>query len=140
MTVREVTLALKKRYKEMNGERFFTEKALLSALFEKNGLDRNLPLVLPEMNLEEALLQALDADLAALLSGYPIQYYLGTEFFCGEEFVFTYSKMLDKVCQVFLRGKIDNNRPSFVRGQICTYSFFNTIKIHNYSLLICFYI
>ena len=87
MTVREWTKKVKETYRNQKGERFFSEKALLSALFEKNGLDRNLPLVLPEMKLEEALLQALDADLAALLSGYPIQYYLGTEFFCGEEFL-----------------------------------------------------
>ena len=38
MTVRELSFEIKKQYKIKDGERFFSEKALLSALFEKNNL------------------------------------------------------------------------------------------------------
>ena len=86
MTVREATLALKKRYKEKNGERFFTEKALLSALFENLGLGKNAPLLYGEKPLSQEEEETLFADADRLLEGWPIQYYIGSEFFCGEEF------------------------------------------------------
>ncbi len=87
MTVRELSLLVKKAYRNKDGERFFTEKALLSALFEKNGLDRSLPLIDPDLALTEELERAFLSDLDRLLSGEPLQYYLGTEFFCGREFL-----------------------------------------------------
>lgn len=87
MTVREISLAIKHTYRNYEGERFFTEKALLSALFEKCGLGKNAPLCCPERELSEEICRRLSDDAAALLEGYPLQYYLGTEFFCGEEFL-----------------------------------------------------
>ncbi|MBR4287901.1 MAG: peptide chain release factor N(5)-glutamine methyltransferase [Clostridia bacterium] len=87
MTVREASLAVKKIYKIQKGERFFTEKALLSALFEKRGLGKNAALNEPEKALSEAEEKKIFSDAEMLLSGYPIQYYLGTEYFCGEEFL-----------------------------------------------------
>ena len=87
MNVRQWAKHAKEEHQNQKGERFFSEKALLSALFEKNGLDRNLLLNAPEQSLEEEKICHLERDLALLLSGYPIQYYLGTEFFCGEEYL-----------------------------------------------------
>ncbi len=87
MTVREVSLAVKNIYKIQKGERFFTEKALLSALFENCGFGKNAVLNQPETLLSESEEKKIFADANKLLSGYPIQYYLGTEFFCGEEFL-----------------------------------------------------
>ena len=87
MTARQLKRAIHTKFENQAKERFFTEKALLSALFEKNGLDRNLPLIAPETELEDSLAEAILSDADALLSGLPIQYYLGTEFFCGEEFL-----------------------------------------------------
>ncbi len=84
MNVREFSLLVKKEYKSKNGERFFSERALLSALLQKAGLDRNLPLTDPLFSLERE--GEMKKGLEALLSGYPLQYYLGTEFFCGLEF------------------------------------------------------
>lgn len=87
MTVRELSLAIKKIYQTDEGERFFTEKALLSALFEKNGFGRNAPLLCPEKSLSDAETNQILEDAEALMKGLPIQYYLGTEYFCGEEFL-----------------------------------------------------
>lgn len=84
MNARELSLLVKKEYQLKNGARFFTERALLSALFEAYGLDRNTPLNTPELVLGRA--EEMKADLEKLLQGYPIQYYLGTEWFCGYEF------------------------------------------------------
>lgn len=84
MNAREFSLLVKKEYQSKNGARFFTERALLSALLEKHGMDRNAPLTSPELLLAKE--NELKADLEKLLCGYPIQYYLGTEWFCGNEF------------------------------------------------------
>ena len=85
MNAREFSLLVKKEYRSGNGARFFTERALLSALLEKYGLDRNAPLSSPEIILEKE--EKMRADLEMLLGGYPLQYYVGTEWFCGEEFL-----------------------------------------------------
>ena len=87
MTARQLKRAVHTKFENQAKERFFTEKALLSALFEKNGLDRNLPLLAPDTELGEALTETVLSDADSLLSGLPIQYYLGTEFFFGEEFL-----------------------------------------------------
>ncbi len=87
MTIKEISLAVKTEYKKESGARFFTEKALLSALFEKNGLDRNEAMLNPEKEVSSEIEKKIFSDLSSLLSGEPIQYYLGTEFFCGEEFL-----------------------------------------------------
>ena len=49
MTVRELSVWIKKRYKEKKGESFFSEKALLSALFERNELDKDVLLNAPNL-------------------------------------------------------------------------------------------
>lgn len=85
MNAREFSLLVKKEYRSGNGARFFTERALLSALLEKYGLDRNAPLSSPEIILEKE--EEMRSDLEMLLGGYPLQYYVGTEWFCGEEFL-----------------------------------------------------
>ena len=41
MNVREFSLLVKTEYKKQNGERFFSEKALLSALFENAKREQN---------------------------------------------------------------------------------------------------
>ena len=87
MTLRQWILGAKKQYQEQKGARFFSERALLSALLEKNGIDRNAPLSDPSKVLSEACLSDLNRDLALLLDGHPIQYYLGTEYFDGLEFL-----------------------------------------------------
>ncbi|MBQ3074990.1 MAG: peptide chain release factor N(5)-glutamine methyltransferase [Clostridia bacterium] len=84
MNVRDFSLLVKKEYRCKNGARFFTERALLSALLEKHGLDWNAPLISPELVLTKEA--EMKVDLEKLLLGYPIQYYLGTEWFCGYEF------------------------------------------------------
>ncbi len=87
MTLREWIFRAKTTYQEQKGARFFSERALLSALLEKNGLDRNALLYTPDRVLSEELSSHLDGDLALLLDGYPIQYYWGTEYFDGLEFL-----------------------------------------------------
>lgn len=84
MNVRDFSLLVKKEYRCKNGARFYTERALLSALLEKHGLDRNAPLISPELVLPKEA--EMKVDLEKLLLGYPIQYYLGSEWFCGYEF------------------------------------------------------
>jgi len=86
MNAREFSLLVKNEYKKQNGERFFTERALLSAILEKNGFSRNAPLMTPDMLLNREREEAVIRDLHCLLKGYPLQYYLGTEWFCGYEF------------------------------------------------------
>ncbi len=87
MTLREWILRAKIEYQEQKGARFFSERALLSALLEKNGLERNAPLMTPDLVLSRELASLLNRDLALLLKGYPIQYYLGSEYFDGLEFL-----------------------------------------------------
>jgi len=86
MNLRQLSVAVKQAYKKQEGVRFFTERALLSALLEKNGLDRNALLLHPEQPLSAETEQQILSDLQKLLRGEPIQYYLGTEYFCGLEF------------------------------------------------------
>lgn len=86
MNLKEFSLAVKKEYQNQNGERFFSERALLSALLEKAGFHRNAPLLSPDEEILPSLEEKMLSDLVKILSGYPIQYYVGTEFFCGEEF------------------------------------------------------
>ncbi|MBR2616329.1 MAG: peptide chain release factor N(5)-glutamine methyltransferase [Clostridia bacterium] len=85
MTVRELKQAVKKRYGEENGARFFTEGALLSALFEKCLPSRSGALNEPWVTLSEEVCARILQDLERLLRGEPLQYYLGTEYFCGLE-------------------------------------------------------
>ena len=87
MTARALRELVRAAYREGNEERFFTEKALLSALFEKNGLPREMALTSPDAPIPPQTEAAIRADLTRLLAGEPIQYYLGSEFFCGEEFL-----------------------------------------------------
>ena len=87
MTVREWRQIVKKEYKEQLGERFFSEKALLSALLKKNDLPQDILISKPNEVLSDAILEKLLKDKDLLLSGYPIQYYLGSEWFCGLEFL-----------------------------------------------------
>lgn len=82
MNVREFSLLVKTEYKAKEGARFFSQRALLSALLEKAGLDAHAPLTAPFATVGDQALR----DLQRLLEGYPLQYYLGTEFFCGNEF------------------------------------------------------
>ncbi len=86
MTVRELRIEIKKAYQEQKGELFFTERALLSALFEKNGIPREA-LFSPDFSVCESVAQKVLQDAFSLLDGEPLQYYLGTEYFCGEEFL-----------------------------------------------------
>ena len=87
MNVREFSLLVKTEYKKQNGARFFGERALLSALLEKHGFQRNAPILTPELRIKPESEPLLCRDLERLLKGYPIQYYLGTEWFCGYEFL-----------------------------------------------------
>lgn len=86
MKLRDFSLLVKKEYVKMNGERFFTERALLSAILEKHGFSRNETLLHPELELSPEREEGMKRDLSLLLSGEPIQYYIGTEWFCGNEF------------------------------------------------------
>ncbi len=86
MNLKEFSLAVKKEYQNQNGARFFSERALLSALLEKAGFHRNAPILFPEEEIPPRLEKKMLSDLEKLLTGYPIQYYIGTEIFCGEEF------------------------------------------------------
>lgn len=112
MTLKELSFAVKKEYQKRQGARFFTEKALLSALLEKNGMDRNEVLKNPEKSLlpeeEKAILSSLDR----LLSGEPIQYYLGTEFFCGEEFLVAPEVLIPRPETELLVEKAEKFAPS----------------------------
>ena len=83
MTVKEFSLLVKKEYKERNGERFFTEKALISAILEKNGFSRFAPLETPGLALSKDQEDKMRGELDSLLSGHPLQYYLGNQYFCG---------------------------------------------------------
>ncbi len=87
MNLKEFSLTVKKEYFNQNGARFFSERALLSALLEKYGFHRNAVLLSPEKHLTAFEEKEMQSDLQRLLSGYPIQYYIGTELFCGEEFL-----------------------------------------------------
>lgn len=87
MNVRDFSLLIKNEYIQRNGARFFTERALRSALLEQNGFHRDAPLLTPNMDVDPVTEKKLRSDLARLLNGYPIQYYLGSEWFCGLEFL-----------------------------------------------------
>lgn len=87
MNVREFSLLVKKEYRNQNGARFFDERALLSALLEKNGFHRNALLLMPQLDLPPEREAQMKGELSRLLEGYPLQYYLGTEWFCGNEFL-----------------------------------------------------
>ncbi len=87
MNVREFSLFVKTEYRKENGARFFDERALLSALLEKHGFHRNAPLMTPDLALDPEREAEMKKDLSKLLGGFPIQYYLGTEWFCGYEFL-----------------------------------------------------
>ena len=87
MNLKEFSLTVKKEYRNQKGARFFSERALLSALLEKAGFHKNAVLLTPEKEILPSVEKTLLSDLDKLLSGYPIQYFLGSEFFCGEEFL-----------------------------------------------------
>lgn len=86
MTAREFSLWVKEQYRKKE-VRFFTEKALLCALFEKNELARTLALTDPDFLLFDELCEKMKGECRRLLEGEPLQYYLGSEYFCGEEFL-----------------------------------------------------
>ncbi len=96
MNLREFSLLLKTEYKKQNGARFFHERALLSAILEKHGFDRNGAMLTPEFVLEGEREEQMRLDLAKLLQGYPIQYYLGTEWFCGYEFAVAHDVLIPR--------------------------------------------
>lgn len=96
MTLKELSFTVKKEYQEKEGARFFSEKALLSALLQKHGFDRSQVLLDPEKALSPETQEAILKDLASLLAGEPIQYYLGTEFFCGEEFLVSHEVLIPR--------------------------------------------
>ena len=87
MTVQEFVRTVKLMFRERGGEAFFTETDFLRALWEKNGFPRDVRLTRPERELTEAEESCLFADAARLLDGYPVQYYLGSEFFDGREYL-----------------------------------------------------
>ena len=87
MTVQEFARTVKLMFRERGGEAFFTEKALLLALFEKNGFPSDARLTQPDRPLSPEEEKRLLADCTRLLSGYPLQYYLGSEFFDGREYL-----------------------------------------------------
>ena len=86
MNLKTFSQNVKKEYQSKEGARFFSERALLSAILEKAGFHRNALVLSPDEEIPLALEQKMFSDLEKLLSGYPIQYYLETEYFCGEEF------------------------------------------------------
>lgn len=77
---------LKKMWQNKNGERFFSENALRSALFEKNQIPEKAKFM-PDFEIPRELAEKIFQDANRLLDGYPIQYYLGSEFFDGAEFI-----------------------------------------------------
>ncbi len=87
MTVQEFARTVKFLYREKGGKEFFTEKAFLSALFEKNGFSPDARILEPERVLTGAEESALLRDAARLLEGFPLQYYLGSEYFDGNEYL-----------------------------------------------------
>ncbi len=87
MTVLELTRTVISLHREMGGEAYFSAGELVAALLEKNGLPREARLLEPEKALPEALSHKMLAEAKALLDGAPLQYYLGTQFFDGEEYL-----------------------------------------------------
>lgn len=87
MTGSALRRRIKTEYETREGVRFFSEKALLFALLEKHSLPRDHLLVRGGEEIDEALCAALLADADRLLSGEPLQYYLGTAPFCGHDFL-----------------------------------------------------
>ena len=87
MTVRELVRTVKLLYAGKGGEAFFSERIFLSALFEKNALPRDLRLADPDRALPEDVTEKILSDARLLLDGEPLQYYLGTAFFDGREFL-----------------------------------------------------
>jgi len=86
VTVFSLIRTLKELYRKQE-EHFFSEREFLIALFQKNGIDPNLRILSPELKLSEKTSDRVIGDAHRVLNGYPLQYYLGTEFFCGEEFL-----------------------------------------------------
>ncbi len=86
MTVRELMQKVKKIYQISKGERFFTQNALLSAVFSKNGMNDAERFRSFEQEISQDFSEAILRDAKSLCEGAPLQYYLGTEFFMGLEF------------------------------------------------------
>ena len=89
MTLGAFCRLVRREYKTQNGERFFTEKALISALLEKNKIERSAPLCHPDRELSPAEEKSLAHDLARLLCGEPMQYLTDKPYrycpYCGSE-------------------------------------------------------
>lgn len=86
MTVRELMQKVKKIYQIRKGERFFTQNALLSAVFSKNGMNDSERFCSFEQEISQDFSNAVLGDAESLCEGAPLQYYLGSEFFMGLEF------------------------------------------------------
>ena len=88
LTVRQFCRTVHSLYGEKSNaaEVPFSEKALFDALWEKHGFPRDIRLSCPERELTSAESARLLEDARRLLEGEPIQYYLGSEYFCGLEF------------------------------------------------------
>ncbi|MBQ4037508.1 MAG: peptide chain release factor N(5)-glutamine methyltransferase [Clostridia bacterium] len=87
MTFRALSRALSHLYREREGARFFSERAMKAALLEKAGLSADTLLLRAEEEVDNGIAARLLSDAALLLKGEPLQYYLGTEFFHGREYL-----------------------------------------------------
>lgn len=87
MTFRVLSRALSHLYREREGARFFSERAMKAALLDKAGLSADTLLLRAEEEVEERVAARILSDAALLLEGEPLQYYLGTEFFRGREYL-----------------------------------------------------
>ena len=77
MTGAALRREIKTKYEKAEGVRFFSEKALLFALLDRNGLPKDYLIRTGSAEINEDLSRALLADAERLLAGEPLQYYLG---------------------------------------------------------------
>ncbi len=118
-TLREASNALKRQYEAAERD-YFSFGCFRDAVFLKNGTEKEKYFMHPDAALSDDDYNKILSDGCLLLDGYPLQYYLGTEEFCGIEFSVSENVLIPrKETQIISQYAIDNLAENSKIADLC---------------------